>query len=402
MRRAVISLRIVTVRVAFRLACLLPLRRRVVLATAHSERISGNLAFIRDELERRASAIPVSVLAHRPGSGVLGRLAGLWHGLRAGYHLATARVTIVDDYFFPMYVITPRPGTTFVQVWHASGAFKKFGYSVLDRSFGADEALVERVPIHANYDLCLVSAAAIAPHYADAFRLPLDRFTSRVGIPRTDLFFDESRRARAEAEIRRRYGIPTDRRVVLYAPTYRGDSVTAARFAEHLDLRALADAIGDDHVLLLRLHPFIRQRAALAGDLSGFALDVSDHPDINELMLVSDVLVTDYSSTIFEFALLGRPIAFLAPDREAYVGERGFYLDFPADLPGPVFETTTALASYLRAGTFDTARVEAFAAASFDVADGRASERFVDLVVLPGLDDRQPTVPRVTAELAGD
>ena len=147
--------------------------------------------------------------------------------------------------------------------------------------------------------------------------------------------------------------------------------------------------------MLLRLHPFIRRRAPLDPDLAGFAIDVSDHPDINELMLVSDVLVTDYSSVIFEFALLGRPIAFLAPDREAYVGERGFYLDFPADLPGPVFETTAALAAYLRAGTFDTARVRAFAGASFDLADGRASERFVDLVVRPALDGRQPEVPRV-------
>jgi len=398
----VVTLRTWLVRVGFAAGRILPVRRRVVLATSHADRLDGNLAFIRDELGRRTPPVPVAVLAFRHAPGVRGRVAAMVHAVRSGFQLATARVFVVDDYFFALYVIHPRPGTIRVQVWHAAGAFKKFGYSVLDRSFGADEALVERVPIHANYDLCLVSAAAIAPHYADAFRLPLDRFTSRVGIPRTDLFFDESRRARAEAEIRRRYGIPTDRRVVLYAPTYRGDSVTAARFAEHLDLRALADAIGDDHVLLLRLHPFIRRRAALAGDLSGFALDVSDHPDINELMLVSDVLVTDYSSTIFEFALLGRPIAFLAPDREAYVGERGFYLDFPEDLPGPVFETTTALAAYLRAGTFDTARVEAFAAASFDVADGRASERFVDLVVLPGLDDRQPTVPRVTAELAGD
>ena len=402
MNGLVVTLRTWLVQAGFAAGRILPVRRRVVLATSHADRLDGNLAFIRDELGRRTPPVPVAVLAFRHAPGVRGRVAAMVHAVRSGFQLATARVFVVDDYFFALYVIHPRPGTIRVQVWHAAGAFKKFGYSVLDRSFGADEALVARVPIHANYDLCLVSAAAIAPHYAEAFRLPLERFTSRIGIPRTDLFFDESRRARAEAEIRRRYGIPTDRRVVLYAPTYRGDSVTAARFAEHLDLRALADAIGDDHVLLLRLHPFIRRRAALAGDLSGFALDVSDHPDINELMLVSDVLVTDYSSTIFEFALLGRPIAFLAPDREAYVGERGFYLDFPADLPGPVFETTTALASYLRAGTFDTARVEAFAAASFDVADGRASERFVDLVVLPGLDDRQPTVPRVTAELAGD
>jgi teichoic acid ribitol-phosphate primase len=390
-----LPLRIAVGRAGFALGRLLPIRRRVVLATSHADRLGGNLVAIRDELGRRMPSERVVVFAFRHRSGMGGRIAALWHALRSGFHLATARVFVVDDYFFALYVIHPRPGTIRVQVWHAAGAFKRFGYSVLDRSFGADEALVERVPIHANYDLCLVSAAAVAPHYAEAFRVPLDRFTSAVGVPRTDLFFDDARRARVEADVRRRYRIPAGRRVVLYAPTFRGDSVTAARDAEFLDLRALADVIGDDHVVLLRLHPFIRRRTTLDPDLAGFAVDVSDHPDINELMLVSDVLVTDYSSVIFEFALLGRPIAFLAPDREAYVGERGFYLDFPADMPGPVFETTTALAAYLRAGTFDTARVEAFARASFDLADGRASERFVELVVRPALDGNQPAVPRV-------
>ena len=398
MRGFVVQLRILAVRSGFVAGRLLPIRRRVVLATSHADRLGGNLAFIRDELQRRTPPEPIIVLAFRHRSGIRGRAAALWHALRSGFYLATARVFVVDDYFFAMYVIHPRPGTFRVQVWHAAGAFKKFGYSVLDRSFGADEALVEHVPIHANYDLCLVSAeATVAPCYAEAFGLPLDRFTSRIGIPRTDLFFDDARRAQAAADVRRRYAIPVGRRVILYAPTFRGDSVIAARYEENLDLEALADVVGDDHVLLLRLHPFIRRRATLGEGLSGFVIDASDHPDINELMLVSDVLVTDYSSAIFEFALLERPIAFFAPDHEAYVGERGFYLDFPADLPGPVFETTSALAAYLRAGTFDTARIREFAGVSFDLADGRSSERFVDLVVRPALDAREPGVPRAGA-----
>ena len=119
--------------------------------------------------------------------------------------------------------------------------------------------------------------------------------------------------------------------------------------------------------------------------LRGFVIDASDHPDMNELMLVSDVLVTDYSSAMYEFALLERPIAFFAPDHAAYEGERGFYLDWPDDLPGPVFETTDGLAAWLRAGAFDLDRVRAFRAAAFDVADGRATARFVEEVVLPAL-----------------
>jgi CDP-glycerol glycerophosphotransferase (TagB/SpsB family) len=101
------------------------------------------------------------------------------------------------------------------------------------------------------------------------------------------------------------------------------------------------------------------------------------------------VLVTDYSSSIYEFSLLERPIAFLAPDHEAYERQRGFFLDYRTEGPGPVFETTAQLADYLQAGQFDLERVRRFREKWFEVADGRASQRFVDELVLPALAGRE-------------
>jgi len=381
----VLTIRIVLVQAAFAISRRRRLRSRVVLATAHAPRLGGNLAAIAGDLAIRHPEVEVVTLAHRPAVGARGRLVAAWHAIVAGHHLATSRVFIVDDYFFPIYVIKPRRGTTIIQTWHACGAFKKVGYSVLDKSFGVDEALANRVRIHSNYDVCLVACQAAAPHYAEAFRQPLDRFVSRFGIPRTDVFFGEERLARTREAVRRRYDLPPDKRVILYAPTFRGDSVTDARATDDLDLDLLQGSLGDDHVLLVRLHPFIRSRTTIGPDLAGFAIDVSDHPDINELMLVSDVLVTDYSSAIFEYALLGRPMVFFAPDYEAYERERGFYFDYRTGVPGPIFETTGALAEYLRAGVFDTARVERFRDASFDVADGHSSTYVTDELILPSL-----------------
>jgi CDP-ribitol ribitolphosphotransferase len=381
----ILTIRIVLVRAAFAITRFLPLRRRVVLATAHAPRLAGNLAVIADDLAARHPEIPVVTIAHRPASGGRGRVAAAWQAVAAAYHLATARVFIVDDYIFPIYVVRPRAGTTIIQTWHACGAFKKVGYSVLDKTFGVDEALASRVRIHSNYDVCLVASQAAAPHYAEAFRQPLDKFVSRLGIPRTDVFFGEDRLERIREAVRQRYGLTDGRRVVLYAPTFRGDSVTDARATDDLDLAVLRDAIGGDHVLLVRLHPFIRSRTLIGPELAGFAVDVSDHPDINELMLVSDVLVTDYSSAIYEFALLDRPMVFFAPDYEAYEAERGFYFDYRTGVPGPIFETSEALADYLRAGEFDLARVDRFRRESFDIADGRSTARVTDELFVPAL-----------------
>jgi teichoic acid ribitol-phosphate primase len=368
----------------FALARRLPLRRHVVFATSRAEAIGGNLAFIRDELERRTPPIPSVVLAARHQASRRSWLAAFLFNMRAGYHLATSRLFIVDDYFFPIYVIEPRRGTRIIQTWHASGAFKKIGYSVLDKSFGADETLVAKVPIHSNYDVCLMASRSAAVHYAEAFRQPLERFVTDVGIPRTDVLFGPDV-PRIQAAVRERYGIPAAKRVILYAPTFRGDTVLKATSPDHLDLRALHRLLGEDHVVLLRLHPFVRDAEPIPSDLAAFAIDTSDHPDIHELMLVSDVLVTDYSSAIFEFSILGRPMAFLAPDHDDYLDERGFYFEYRKGVPGPVFETTEELATYLRAGDFDLDRVARFRAESFEVADGHASERFVDRFVVPAL-----------------
>ena len=149
-------------------------------------------------------------------------------------------------------------------------------------------------------------------------------------------------------------------------------------------------------MLLVRLHPFIRDALVIDRELDGFLTDVSDHPDINELLHVADVLVTDYSSVIYEFALLGRPMVFYAPDLDAYEGERGFYFDYRTGVPGPVVETSEALAAALRDPHPDVARVEAFASANFDVADGHATARAIERLIQPALAGA-PLAPPPTA-----
>ena len=384
-RHYILRLRIWIIRAAFALARELPIRPRVVLATAHIHAIRGNLAAIEAEIERRGIDMPVVTLIHDAQPGWMGRILGLTQSVRAAYLLATSALFVVDSHYVPIYVIRPRPGTTIVQTWHACGAIKKIGYSVLDKSFGADEVMTNLIQLHTNYTVCLAASHAAVVQYIDAFRQPAERFVTRLGIPRTDVLIRTEGREALVSAIRERYAIPIGRRVILYAPTFRGESMTKARHPEDLDLRLMARSLVEDHVLLLRLHPAVRAEMPIDASLAGFAIDVSDYPEVNELMLVSDFLVTDYSSVIFEFALLDRPMAFFAPDTSAYDDERGFYFDYRAGVPGPVFETTGDLVDYLHAGAFDLERVRRFAATWFDVADGHASERFFDRIVRPAL-----------------
>jgi len=379
----IVFLRKWILRIAYALLSPLPVRPRIVFASGHATRLGGNLKALHDEIERRALGIEAVTLVRSSASARSSKVDTLWFALRAEYYLATSAVFIVDDYFFPLYVVKLKSGTTVIQTWHASGAFKKIGYSVVDKSFGASRSLIRQVRIHSNYTYCLIASRNAIPAYSEAFGQPAERFVS-LGIPRTDVFFDTAFTARAE-KLRRKLEIPAGKKTILYAPTFRGDSKHSAVYHDGLDLHELQAACGDDYVLLLRLHPFVAASVPLANDLAGFVIDVSSHSDINELLLISDVLVTDYSSTIYEYALLGRPMAFFAPDYEPYQAERGFYFDYESGVPGPVFTTTSGLAEYLSAGRFDLDAVESFRARSFDIADGHASERVIDQLVLPAL-----------------
>jgi CDP-glycerol glycerophosphotransferase (TagB/SpsB family) len=200
------------------------------------------------------------------------------------------------------------------------------------------------------------------------------------GYPRNDALRGPAT-TRLRAETRSRLGIGDHQTAWLYAPTWRDHLASrprAAAMSEHLDVDAAAAALGDSHVLLLRGHRFHTPGRSRSG-----VLDVTDHPEINELVLASDVAVLDYSSLRFDYALTGRPMVFLVPDLDDYVsGVRGFLVPFTDTAPGPLVATTEEVVALVRDVPALTAewseRVRAFDTEFNPWQDGRAAARFVD------------------------
>jgi CDP-glycerol glycerophosphotransferase len=183
-----------------------------------------------------------------------------------------------------------------------------------------------------------------SPFATEAFRSAFryDGEILETGYPRNDLFCS-SDRDRIAARVRRRYSIRPEQRVVLYAPTFRDDQTTQPGrfvFAMPLDLQRWCDEFGDTSVLLLRTHASIRSKLEIPKHLSERVIDVSGYPEMQELLVATDVLITDYSSVFFDFAALHRPMLFYAYDLEHFRDElRGFYLDYEAEVPGAVVKT---------------------------------------------------------------
>ncbi len=312
----------------------LPIRPRIVLATARLARLEGNLAFIHAEIRRARPARELVTLLEPYSYGVMGKLTYLARLVRGTYLLRTSALFVVDNAYLPVHVAPHRTGTTVVQVWHAVGALKRFG---ADTTTGLTEP--ERSFLHHNYDYVVCAGERSRAPYAAALRTPVERVLP-LGIPRTDFFFQPGLMTAAKERVLASYPQLGDRRVVLYAPTFRGRG-RAKRGAPAFDAVALRAALPDGYALALKTHPNLDVATVSA---MGFDAVFDPALEINEAFAAVDVLITDYSSSIFEWALLRRPLVLLTEDLEAYERDPGLYLDARTELIGERVDSQTELA----------------------------------------------------------
>lgn len=240
--------------------------------------------------------------------------------------------------------------TIYVQTWHGT-PLKKLGLDIEQIHMpGTNTKKYKRnfKKEAAKWDY-LISPNGYS---TEIFRQAFD-FKKKViesGYPRND-FLIQSNNAVESAKIKNACGLPIDKKVILYAPTWRDNQFYAKgryKFDLQLDLDTLKKELGNEYVILLRLHYLVSENLDLSG-LEGFAFDVSSYGDIRDLYLISDVLVTDYSSVFFDYANLKRPMIFFVHDIEEYRDQlRGFYFDFEKEAPGPLVRTTEEVISEVR------------------------------------------------------
>jgi CDP-glycerol glycerophosphotransferase (TagB/SpsB family) len=343
---------------------------RVVLASPRKTTLDGNLLAIRRALTATRPGVEVVVLAEPYAYGLAGKVGYALRMARAMYHLRTAGLVVIDNAWLPVHV-APHPRTTVVQVWHAAGALKRFGVDTV-----TPLAEPERGFLHRGYDWVVTSGEASRVPWSRALRTPLERVVA-LGSPRTDLFFDTAALAAARARVVAAHPGLQGRRVISYAPTFRGRG-RGKRPSEGLDASRLRAALGPGDVLVLKSHPNLDRSLV---DTSGFDVVIDPAEDMNDLLVVTDILVTDYSSSIFEWALLRRPLVLLVPDLDEYERDPGLYLDYRTQLIGTQVVDTDGVIAAIRDGAFDRKPYDEFIARHLGASDGRASRRFVERFV---------------------
>ena len=297
--------------------------------------------------------------------------------------LASAKYVFLEDSSDIVSCVPLRPQTKAVQLWHACGAFKKWGMSVADLKFGNTAKNIRRHPFYENLSLVTVSSPEVAWAYREAMMLEsTPDVVQPTGVSRTDVYFNEGFAQASREWLAAKFPQIGGRKVVFYAPTFRG-TTKQAKGPDALDIPLLREQLGADWALVIKHHPFVTEPPAIPADCADFAFMAAPDDPVDALLVCADAMVTDYSSVVFEYSLLQRPMAFFAYDLDDYNDWRGFYYDYDQMTPGPVVRTTAELAAYLAnvGETFDPAEVAAFRDKFMSACDGHATQRICGAIV---------------------
>ena len=294
--------------------------------------------------------------------------------------LATAKYVFVDDASLILSSIPLRKETVAINLWHACGAFKKFGRSTAELKFGSSAATLDKYPNYGNLTHVTVSSPEVIWAYEEAMHLPKG-IVKATGVSRTDQFYDKEF---VESRKQKLYEIMPEakgKKVILYAPTFRGHVATASS-PDRIDFERFCRELGNEYVIVCKHHPFVKNPPIIPEELQHFARDLTKYLSIEDLLCCADICISDYSSLVFEYSLFEKPMIFYAYDYDNYCDWRGFYYDYSEFTPGPVVQTEDELLNSIKNidTQFDKQKVIDFKEKFMGSCDGHATERIIELM----------------------
>lgn len=367
-------------KLCYMLFCFFPIdKNKIVFASDSRTELNGNFFFVYEELLKRNLNLEIKFVFNES----VNHKRSFRETIGMAYQIATAKIILLDDFYPKIYPLNIRKGADLIQVWHAAGAFKTFGFSRLGRPGGPSPYSKN----HKNYTKAAVSSEGVRGNYAEGFGITEEKVYA-TGVPRSDIFFDEDYKGYVKERLHEKYPILREKKVILFAPTFRGNGQSSAHYSyENLNLKELYENLSDEYVFLMKIHPFVKNKITIPYEYADFFIDFSEYREINDLLLVTDILITDYSSVCFEFALLNKPMLFFAYDVNEYIESRDFYYNYFDFVPGPIVKTTEQIIETIKKEDFQLEKIPNFVKYFFDDTLGKASKNVVDQLIIPSLND---------------
>lgn len=291
--------------------------------------------------------------------------------IRVRKYMLTSKVIVTDDYMKYLRAVKLRPEQKVVQLWHAGGAFKRFGLDAPSRL-----TRLEEYRTHSQYSDVCVTSENVRQFYAHAFGVDMD-VIKPLGSPRTDAILNKENVANTREVICQKHPLLRNKKVYVYLPTFRETDGVVTQFDPMIDWAKLNSDLEDDEVFLIGRHPVMKQEffKEFYSRIKDYTVDPTP-----ELLAIADVIITDYSSVIFDASLMDKAMVFYCPDYGSY--ERDFYLNYDKELPGEIVTDSEKLLEALRRAENDEAlnKVRAFREKQMGACDGKSTERITKLI----------------------
>lgn len=356
-----------------------PPGNRILFTAQQRTQLEGNLLCVRDRLKSRNldryidtkywyDIKPQSFFARMKNNFRLARL------------IAISDIVLLDDYCSLLDSIDPDPTTVIAQLWHAGYGFKAVGFSRFGR-YGSPQLDSG----HRKYTYAICGAASLQPVYAEVFGIE-QKAVLATGLPRIDQFLDPDSTTSTIKNFRDSYPQFINKKIILFAPTFRGRGHGDAHYDySRIDFASLYDWCGANAVVLIRMHPFIKDSPPIPEEYRSRLVDFADYPSTNDLLHVVDILITDYSSIVYEFSLLNRPMLFFAYDEIEYQATRGFHCNYRKLAPGKICNTFSQLLEALTFEDYEFSKVAQYRDRYIDYKDTGSTDRVINQIILPSI-----------------
>lgn len=345
---------------------------KIVLASNTRKELSGNLLYIYNYLVEHNSEKEIKVVTKEKEN----ILYNFFFQLKCAKEMANSKYIIIDDYFPLVYTFNIRENAKLIQVWHACGAFKKIGNSRKNNSF------CKYTLTHKNYTDAIVSSESIRKNYAEAFDIDIKKVHA-LGVPRTDMFFDEKIMKKKNEELLKKLGIGKEKRIILFAPTFRGNNVKKAYYPENfIKIEEIYNNLREEDIFIIKMHPFIKNKIKVDEKFKDKIMNITDeYREINDLLLITDLLITDYSSVIFEYSFFDKPVIFYIPDYDEYKKKRDFYYEFYEYTYGMQIYEFKQLLENLNYKEEKKEKINIFREKFLNKCDGKSTERIIKEII---------------------
>lgn len=329
-----------------------PTREKVVFISRQHDTSNADFDLMIAYMREMHPEYECKVLAKRIKPGIGNSIRYGLHVLCQMYELATSKIVILDTYCIPVSLLKHKESLVVIQIWHAIGAFKKFGYSVVGKEEGSSAKMAESMCMHKNYDYVCASSEYCVPYFAEAFAVP-ENMVKVFPLPRLDRLLEEERKEIIKQNIYRKYPMLKDagKKIILYAPTFRKEEGVLKQPIQNL-LKAIDF---NEFECVIKLHPLSCENINSENAIMDVEFSTAD------MMLVADIIITDYSAIVFEAAVLRKPIYFYGFDYVTYMDKRDFYLDYQKEIPGELYVEAKDLVSAIRCEEVDLNVVGEFA-----------------------------------------